>query len=478
MFKKFSEFSPALTFYLFTVGVFLIIICQNIFSNGMFLDGLIYSTVSRNLAEGIGTFWNPHFTSTCMPDFHEHPPLAFGIQSIFFSAFGDSRFIDRIYSLFTVLIEGLLILRIWKTLGLKHGWTVLLLWLITPTVFWTSYNNLLENTLTVFTSLSVLCYLKNEENNKTYLLIISGVILSLGFLTKGFVSLFPWTFPLFLWIFLRKKSFGRMIADSLIIFLGTTIPLLFLVLAFPVARLSLLKYIDNQVLFSIRNIVTVSSRFDIVVRLLNEIAPLVILCLLFFVVAGFAKLEITVKMKNTRKALAFIALGLSGVLPIMISLKQSGFYILPVYPFFAIATALLLYPYIDHLLSKINYKSKGYKIFTFIGIIVFSVGIFLSVIFSGGYSRDREKLKDTWSVLPYLPSGSIVNISPQMYEDWSLHGYFERFKHVSLDPDPENKREYLLIRKEYYSDSLDLRYNMIKTKSENYLLLRRKVFGK
>ena len=75
--KKSSEIFQSLPFYLFAAGVFLLIVCQDIFSNGMFLDGLIYSTVSKNLADGIGTFWNPHFSSTFLPDFHEHPPLAF-----------------------------------------------------------------------------------------------------------------------------------------------------------------------------------------------------------------------------------------------------------------------------------------------------------------------------------------------------------------------------------------------------------------
>ena len=137
------------------------IVFKDIFSNGMFLDGLIYSTVSRNMADGLGTFWNPHFTSTLLSDFHEHPPLAFGIQSIFFTILGESRYVDKLYSVITVVISGYVILKIWKTLGYKNGWFPMLIWLVTPTVFWASYNNLLENTLTIFTSLSILFYLKN-----------------------------------------------------------------------------------------------------------------------------------------------------------------------------------------------------------------------------------------------------------------------------------------------------------------------------
>jgi 4-amino-4-deoxy-L-arabinose transferase-like glycosyltransferase len=471
--NKLSVYSPALPFYLLTAGVFLIIVCRDILSNGMFLDGLIYSTVSRNMAEGIGTFWNPQFTVTCIPDFHEHPPLAFGIQSIYYSLLGQGRLIDRLYSLLTVFTEAIIILKIWKTLGHKNGWIVLMMWLITPTVFWTSYNNLLENTLTIFTSLSVLCYIKFQENNKIYLLFTSGVLLSLGFLTKGFVSFFPWIFPLCLWLFRKRRSFIKMSADTLVIFLSTVVPLLLLVLISPVARLSLHKYIDNQVIYSIRNIVTVKSRFDIVLRMINEIAPLILLYLLFLLAGRIMKLPVIKNKVNTATALSFVALALSGVFPIMVSMKQSGFYILPVYPFFAIAAAIFLIPYTDELLARINYSSGGYIFFRWLAVAVFLVGIFLSVSFSGGYSRDEIKLKDIRSFLDYVPAGSVINIDPQMYEDWSLHGYCERFKHVSLDPDSVNKRDFLLIKKEYYNNTLDLKYKEIKTMSANYLLFRR-----
>ena len=42
---------------------------------GMFLDGVTYASIARNLAEGRGRFWAPHYTATIYPAFHEHPPL-------------------------------------------------------------------------------------------------------------------------------------------------------------------------------------------------------------------------------------------------------------------------------------------------------------------------------------------------------------------------------------------------------------------
>jgi 4-amino-4-deoxy-L-arabinose transferase-like glycosyltransferase len=472
--KKNSANFQTLTFYVFAAAIFLLIVCKDLFSNGMFLDGLIYSTVSKNLSQGLGTFWNPHFTSTCIPDFHEHPPLAFGIQSVFFLLFGQSRFVDRSYSILTLIITGFVILKIWKILGFKSGWIPLLFWLITPTVFWTSYNNLLENTLSIFTSLSVLFYLKYREYKKFYFILLSGLMLAFGFLTKGFVAFFPWTFPFILWLFIKDRSFGRMFYDSLRIFFFTVVPLILLVVIVPAARLSLHKYISNQVIDSIQHIVTVDSRFDIVKRLFSEIALQAVLSVIFIFAGRLRRIPVVINTEYTRKAMVFISVGLTGVLPIMISMKQSGFYILPAYPLFSVGTAILMYPFINSLLKGINYRSKGFVFFRWLSYGLFSIGIILSVLYSGGYSRDKSKISDTYSVLSVIPVNSTINILPGMYEDWSLHAYFARFKNVSLDPDLFNEREYLLIKNENYSDTLKLHYEPVNINAADYKLFRKK----
>jgi 4-amino-4-deoxy-L-arabinose transferase-like glycosyltransferase len=471
--KRLSEISRTLPFYSLVCGVFLIIVCQNIFSNGMFLDGLIYSAVSKNLSHGIGTFWNLHFTETFMSDFHEHPPLAFGLQSIFYTLFGESRFVDKAYSIFTVIIVAFIIVKIWQTFNLKYGWLPLFLWLITPTVFWSSYNNLLENTLTIFTSLSVLFYLKGHENKNYLFVVMSGIMLAMGFLTKGFVAFFPWTLPFLLWIFLKRISFGRMVLDSGGLIIFSLIPLVLLILLFPVIKESLLKYIDNQVIGSIKNVVTVKSRFDIVMRLCSEIifpAALGIIFLLW----GRLRTSITLFLKeNSRKSMVFISLGLTGVIPIMVSMKQSGFYILPAYPFFAIAISILIYPLLDSLIIKMNYESKGFIMFKWLAYGIFISGLLLSISFSDHFSRDKSRIKDMNTILTAIPGGSIINIKPEMFTDWALHAYFDRFKDISLDQDLKTGRDYLLIKNEYYSDTLNKNYSLVNLNTSDFKLFKK-----
>jgi 4-amino-4-deoxy-L-arabinose transferase-like glycosyltransferase len=471
--KTLFKVSPLLPFYLLVIGIFLIIASPTLFSDGMFMDGLIYSTTAHNLSNGLGTFWNPYFSATSMTDFHEHPPLAIGLQSLFFTLFGESRIIDKLYSIMTFVFVGYIIVKIWSILNYKHAWIPLLFWLITPLVLWAISNNMLENTLSIFTSLSVLFYLKSQNNHRFTYIFLSGLMLALGFLTKGFVAFFPWTLPFLIWLLLRQHSFRSIVVDSLGVFLFTVIPLLLLVLAVPEAKLSLLKYIDVQVINSLKNTTTVETRFYIIERLFSELIPALILFLLFVAFAWRKKIPLNVLKTNAKTATVFLLLGLTGVLPIMVSMKQNGFYILTSLPFFALGIGIFLIPLVEYLFKNFNYKSKGYLVFGWTASVFLIVGISLSVFFSSQIGRDENMIKDTYKVLSVLPKGSIINIHPTMSQYWSLHGYFSRYKNVSLDPNSSNKRDFLLIHKNVYSDTLTINYSPVELQTVDYLLFER-----
>jgi hypothetical protein len=299
-------------------------------------------------------------------------------------------------------------------------------------------------------------------------------MLSLGFLTKGFVALFPWTFPFLVWFLERKKSFRTIAIDSFGVFLFTVTPLVILILFFPEANISLHKYIDTQVINSIKNVSTVDSRFFILKKLFSELVPVFGLGLVFIVWGMRKQFTVNAIKSNYKSALVFILLGLTGVLPVMISMKQSGFYILATFPFFAIGFGILLIPLINFLTANINYQSKEFKIFKWTAYVFFFTGILLSLYFANFSGRDRNKLKDTYLILSELPSGSIINVNPGMWEDWTLQGYFGRYKNVSLDPDIGNRRLYLMIKNENYSDTLMRDYEMIELETTDYKLFKKK----
>ena len=107
-------------YYIIVFGLFLGICAPSLWSDGMFMDGLYYAAISRNLADGLGSFWYLHFTDFSYPIFHEHPPLAMGLQSILFYFFGDSIYIERLYSFFTFIFTGAIIHLIWGEINRKE----------------------------------------------------------------------------------------------------------------------------------------------------------------------------------------------------------------------------------------------------------------------------------------------------------------------------------------------------------------------
>jgi 4-amino-4-deoxy-L-arabinose transferase-like glycosyltransferase len=80
-----------------------------------------------------------------------------------------------------------------------------LFWVIIPLVSWSASNNMLENTMMIFTSFSILLFIRAVNENRYLFYFLGGVMLFLGFLTKGFVSLFP--LSILLWQTLFRPPF-------------------------------------------------------------------------------------------------------------------------------------------------------------------------------------------------------------------------------------------------------------------------------
>jgi hypothetical protein len=297
-------------------------------------------------------------------------------------------------------------------------------------------------------------------------------MLSSGFLTKGFVTFTPLAFPFFLWLFSRNDKFSSMVLDTFIILISAVLPLILLYL-FSGAHEFFPKYID-MAFNKISTGVTADSRFYIIYRLVMELLPALGIILVLMLYFWKNRLSFGNVSSGIRPASAFFSLGLAGVLPIMVTMDQSGYFLLTSFPFFAISLGLIVNPLIEILLERIDFNSNGYRFFKLFGVIALSAGIILSVYFSGDFNRDKNKLKDMRVILPQLEENNTINILPEMYEDWSLHAYYGRYKNISLDPDLNNRHEYLLINASLYSDTINIGFERIDLKTKEYELFRRK----
>ena len=440
------------------------------------MDGLIYAAISKNMAGGEGSFWYPHLSETFFPEFHEHPPLALAMQSVLFRIFGNSIYIERFYSLLTYLIAGFIIIGIWKevTGERKTAWIPLFLWILVPNISWACANNMLENTMTVFVCFSVLFYLKSLKNRRLLFLILSGFAITAGVLSKGFTALFPWSLPLWFWLFTKRTRFSRMAFDTLLIILFSTLPVVLLFINSPETADSLTKYFNKQVLGSIQNVQTVDSRFSIVWGFLSQIILPVIIGIFVLIAGRIKKVDPNLFKKNVSLMLAFFLLSFCGVFPIMISMKQRLFYVLSTYPFFAIGLGVLILPVSRQLLSRIKQNSTGMKIFTVFSCILLVTGIVLSITQINNIGRDKDKIHDVKLITEKIPSDSIISICPGMWQDWSLHGYFARYGAINLDAGSTPEYDYYLTDGNCDNDVLKTYYKRVEVEARKYNLYKRK----
>ncbi len=449
----------SLYFWLLNLALFIFLFMPNLVRHGMFVDGLWYATLSRNLAEGSGTFWQPFLTETFFPTFYSHPPLMFGIQSLFFSIFGDHLFVERLYCLVISLLTIYSIHFFWRYLFRKSpryralSFLPVLFWLSNETVYFTYVNNLLEGTLGLFTFWAVFLFYHWSENygDRGYLpwlkLIGGAILVFLAVLTKGLVALFPLAVPGIYWLLYRKMSFLHLAIYTAFI-TGIVVISLYLLIQIPAASAYLDGYLDIQLSHALvgeskENLRT--TRLHILKMLFERSLPVLILLVLLIGYQYRAERKL-MPDHLSRRSLFFILVGLSGTLPIMITLKQVSHYLIPVLPYFSIGFALLAAPIISQLFIKIQFaKWLHYLSWGLLGLfLVYTIGYGVGQLGKID-KRDRQLLTDVMLVGQQVPEGQIIGQELPEVGDMT-HCYFYRYYHISIDS-TANNQSFILTEK-------------------------------
>ena len=399
---------------------------------GMFMDGKLYATIASNLANGLGSFWHPIFTGDIYSPFHEHPPLMFGIESIFYTIFGGSMYIERILTVLFAFLSAYLLWRIWKLTFENHhltGWLVILFWFLTPIVFWSFSNNMLENLITICYLLGIIFTLryKKAEKFRVRWLVYLGLCTISGFLIKGPVGLLPLIFPV-LFLFEAKRSVKQTLFASVFTFVIFA-AFFALLLVNDDARDNLQTYYDTQVSGSLGGDRVVVRRTFILERLFLEIAPFLGIAAIYFFIR--IKRWSHVSQVNRSIGFRFLAAGLLAVLPIMISPKQLMFYVVPAIPFFVLGVISLFEEAIRSDVLKIISK-KHYKKITLITTTVITLlAILMTVKSVSTYSRGKDWLIDINKVGAQLNAGDGLYIHASLSQNWSMFAEFQKHHDVS-----------------------------------------------
>ena len=444
----------SLPFWIIFVSIILIIVLPSVIADGMFMDGMLYTCVARNLAIGEGSFWNPVTHSTVwngLKGFHEHPPFGIFLQSIFFRIFGEGLYVEKIFILFTLIINSILLTLIWKNITKRFHfkglyWLPLVLWIIVPVVNWTYQHAMLENIMSIFILASSLSGLKAiDEKNlslKYIYLILTGIFIFLASFTKGLPGFFPLALFLLYYITVRDISLKKTIWFTAIIFLVVFI-LYSLLLIDDTARESLIIYVKNRLLTRISTKPTVDSRFYILYRLFMDILPLIIVT---FIIGIFNKKKKFYKDKKVIRFAAFLFLfGLAGSTSLMLTKVQKAFYYSPTIPFFALSFSILLHKPILFYSERLKNNLNIYYSILAISFVFLVTGIVLSIASIGRYSREKDEQLDVKTIGNIIPENTFVSIdsTTSLRTRWSIRYYFERKEKIFFDY--TEGKDYLIV---------------------------------
>lgn len=443
------------TFWIFTICVFSILILPTLVQEGMFMDAVIYTSVAKNLSQDIGTFWHPYFDPVNVfghTSFHEQPPLVFGLVSIFFKVFGDSIYTERIYVLFTAIVNLLLIQYLWKILFenqssyRKLNWLPVLLWISIPVCFWSFSNNMNENTMSIFVLLSVIYIFKAiHYNTKVFAHIFIGAMcIVLAFLCKGFPALFPISIPFWYWISFKKHTFFVMCKHTFMLLVIICI-IAFALYLYPPSSSSLSTYLIDRALYRIQNAPSVDSRFFILTRLLSELLPILILTILLVLIANKVKI-VFINEEHKKLIKLFLYISLSGTLPLMLTKVQNGFYMVATLPYWGIFFALVLSNSFLFITNKMSISFT--KKILLLNYILLPLILLYSFSRIGGTFRDKDILHDIKLIGNSIPKYSVC-FTPHYneYINTAIHPYFVRYYNIYLSN--IDTCNYVLTNKDY-----------------------------
>ena len=405
----------------------------------MFIDGVAYASIARNMADHYGSFWQPYYTETMYP-FYEHPPLGFWLQSWGYWLCGDGIYVEAIWG---GVIVGILLLislaALWRRLApqdMVGPWFPLLLVAITPMTSWALANNMLEPTMTLFVVLAVwlcVCSVQSPDPWRAVIYgVVSGLSLCAALLVKGPVALFPlvtpWLVPTSEVAHVRKR-----LLILLLLVATMTTAFLLMGIAHPAAFSFLTRYLRQQVVSSVTGARGMSSSRFMTLAVVSREA------LVPFLLGGVLTVVLARRASRTRGSFhtpllsMFLGLALAGSLPILISVKQQRWYAFPSLPFYALAIAVLYNApalYCERLLQQYGtWRRRA----CMAAMAILLIAVLWMIVEWQALRRDADFHAD-FSVQPFrIEARHIISVYPgTLATHWSLVANMQRTLKASL----------------------------------------------
>lgn len=323
------------------LSLMLALIVGPILRDGMFIDGLAYTNIAKNLYQGHGSLWAP-VVDVGGPVFYSHPVLLPYVESFFFHLLGNHTYTEDVYNFTVLALTVWLMYLIWKRVAGRryraYFFFPLLLFALSQEVQLRYPNTMLECGMTLILLTFTYLYLRLRERLPWLAVGLTGVGAFSAFLAKGPVGLFILGLP-FLYAVVVERRFRL---SAALLPLGVAIGCFgILFLLQPAAYDFVVSYLDRQVLASVqgRNVENMaSSRFAFMRSLVLLNVPALLLCGALWWIGS------TPPPDRRRNAVFFLLVGASAIFPLVLSPKQASYYQIPSLPYFFTGLGLLLLP--------------------------------------------------------------------------------------------------------------------------------------
>lgn len=369
-------------------------------------DGLVYAIIAKNMAQGLGSIWDPAYSPHQYHHFFEHPGLGLWMGSFFFKIFGNHLYTEKIFSCMIAGINLFYLFLYWKHyIAPNHkasvGWVVILSFSLIPLMVFYYPSNVLEMLANAFALPTIhLLQLSARPGIQSKALCyyqgLIALLLAIAFLINGPLTLFPLAFYLCHAIAFKQHSLKGYAKLSLSLWVMFGLCLGLFLLTFTGAYENMKQYFLSQLLPSLAY-----QRYDSTLKGLEKLKIIrstimqYTFCLLFLWLF-YGLLPFLIGMKQTRKHLVqslinpitylFFFIGLAALLPIAISPKQSSRFALQACFFFNLTFLSFITGPIEEWV-----KSIPAKFIYLIGFGLFFLASYLFVSFPTQFKEDVNK---------------------------------------------------------------------------------------
>lgn len=451
--------------YLMVLGLFLILISRDFFSEGLSQVGLENAIRSKNIDNtSMADFWSRDNGLTT--DNRDYLPLGYYLEGRVLSQFEDSYMLEKGFSMMIFILCGFLIVRVWNLLGMSKssGWMPLAFWILSPIVCQSSTQNLIELPLTFFNllALCMLCRLykfrqdmmAKIENHQdvslvkmrfvcTALSCLAALFLIVSFFIKGFSSTHLFFLPLIFWYFDSKEGIGQPLISLLIMTIFSSVVFLILCVSKSVVPVMLTGYLHNC-FNTWSNPSNVVNNLWLVGETVRQTAIGYSFLAVVWIISMF-KGEYAhymtywlhrdaippEKLHNIVMAYRLFVMALLGMIPVLFSVHPTSHYLLPLLPLVALACSFVSWNTVSDINDKGTYMTN--IILALLSVMVFTAGLVLNYNSISKNNANGEVVSDMHEILPYLKEGEVVSATDEIYADKQTQIYFLRYKDIIFD---------------------------------------------